>query len=97
MIEVFQAEWCPYSHMVRERLTEHGVDYVTRQVEPEPGDRTQVQEVSGQSSIPVVVLEDGTVLSGETEDIVRELTDRLDAWEHEEQHIETARAHGVRV
>ena len=28
MIQVFQAEWCPYSKMLRQRLTELGVDYV---------------------------------------------------------------------
>src|SRR3712207_6471461 len=97
MIEVFQAEWCPYSHLVRERLTELGVDYVARQVEPKPRDRDRLEEISGQRSIPVVVLEDGTVLSGETEDIVRELTERLEPWEHEDAHRDTARAHGVRV
>jgi glutaredoxin 3 len=97
MIELYQAEWCPFSHVVRERLTELGVDYVTRQVEPSQGDRDKLEEISGQRSIPVVVLEDGTVLAGETEDIVAELTERLDAWPYEDAHRETARAHGVRV
>ncbi len=27
MIQVFQAEWCPYSSMLRQRLTELGVDF----------------------------------------------------------------------
>jgi hypothetical protein len=31
MIELFQAEWCPYSSAVRERLTELGIDLVARQ------------------------------------------------------------------
>ena len=39
MLELFQAEWCPYSHRVRQRLTELGVDFVARQVEAEPDDR----------------------------------------------------------
>jgi glutaredoxin len=30
MIELYQAEWCPHSHHVRQRLTEHGVDFVAR-------------------------------------------------------------------
>ena len=97
MIEVHQAEWCPYSRMVRERLTELGIDYIARQVEPSQDDRDRLQEVSGQRSIPVVVLEDGEVLSGETEDIVAELTRRFDAWPHEDAHREQARAHGMRV
>lgn len=93
MLQLFQAEWCPYSAMVRERLTELGVDYVTRQVEPRAAQRTKLVEVSGQDSIPVVVLEDGTVLSGETEAIVDALTERFDAWEWEAGHAEQARAH----
>ena len=32
MLELWQTEWCPASHRVRERLTELGVDYLTRQV-----------------------------------------------------------------
>ena len=68
MIQVFQAEWCPYSHMVREKLTELGVDYVIRQVEPYPEQRTALAEATGQNTIPAVVLEDGTVLAGDTEE-----------------------------
>jgi glutaredoxin 3 len=66
VIELYQAEWCAHSHRVRERLTQLGVDYVARQVETEPDDRTQLQELSGQTGIPVLVAE-GTVLSDEDE------------------------------
>jgi glutathione S-transferase len=93
VLQLFQAEWCPYSSMVRERLTELGVDYVIRQVEPRPADRARLREVSGQDSIPVVVLEDGTVLSGDTDAIVAALDERLDAWEWESGHADQARAH----
>lgn len=93
MLQLFQAEWCPYSAMVRERLTELGVDYVTRQVEPHPPERAKLVEVTGQDSIPAVVLEDGTVLAGETAQILDALTDRFDAWEWEAGHAEQARAH----
>jgi hypothetical protein len=33
MIELYQAEWCPHSHPVRQRLTELGLDFVARQNE----------------------------------------------------------------
>ena len=95
MIEVYQAEWCPYSRLVREKLTELGVDFIARQVEPRPRDRHKVVELSGQHRIPVVVLEDGRVLSGESEDIVAALDDLLPHWEWEAQHIDQADAHGV--
>jgi glutaredoxin len=93
MLELYQAEWCPFSSMVRERLTELGVDYVIRQVEPHPSERDKLEEISGQRTIPVVVLEDGTVLSGDTEDTLAALDERLDGWAHEEGHVAQARAH----
>jgi glutaredoxin 3 len=95
MIQVYQAEWCPYSHLVREKLTELGVDFVARQVEPNPRDRTGLKELSGQRGIPVVVLEDGRVLSGESEQIVAFLDRELPHWEHEAGHVAQADAHGV--
>ena len=96
MIQVYQAEWCPYSHLVREKLTELGVDFVCRQVPPNPRQRLELEELSGQRSIPVVVLEDGRVLSGETNKIVAVLDAELPRWEHEAGHIAQADAHGVR-
>ena len=80
MIQVFQAEWCPYSHQVREKLTELGVDYVLRQVEPYPEQRAALVEATGQSSIPAVVLEDGEVLAGDTAATVRALGERFEPW-----------------
>lgn len=53
MISLYQAEWCPFSSAVRQRLTELGVDFVARQVEPEEGERTEVGE------IPTLVTDDG--------------------------------------
>ncbi len=64
MIQVFQAEWCPYSSMLRQRLTELGVDYVIRQVAPDPPDRDALVDATGGDSIPALVLEDGSVLTG---------------------------------
>jgi len=93
MIEVYQAEWCPFSAVVRERLTELGVDFVARQVAPTRPERTALVEKTGQDGIPAVVLEDGTVLAGDTEDILAQLDRRLDPWEHQEGHIAQFRAH----
>ena len=31
-MELYQAEWCPHSHKVRQRLTELGIDFTARQV-----------------------------------------------------------------
>jgi glutathione S-transferase len=55
MIELYQAEWCPHSHRVRERLTELGLDFVARQVASDPGERAQMQQATGNHSIPTLV------------------------------------------
>ena len=96
MIQLFQAEWCPYSSRVRQRLTELGVDYVIRQVAPQSEDRDALREATGDDGIPAVVLDDGTVLGGDTSEIIAELEVRLGEgrgpdWEN--GHDEQARAH----
>jgi glutathione S-transferase len=79
MVQLFQAEWCPFSHLVRQRLTELGVDFVARQVEPNPEDRHTLHEETGERSIPVIVFDDGAVVGGETEDILTALDERYAA------------------
>ena len=78
MITLWQAEWCPYSSAVRERLTELGIDFVARQVEPSEEHRTQVDE------IPTLELEDGTRIAG-TRPILDYLT-KLEPWQWEGDH-----------
>ncbi|MEJ7793783.1 MAG: glutaredoxin domain-containing protein [Gaiellaceae bacterium] len=67
MIELYQAEWCPHSHRVRQRLTELGFDFVARQFAVEPAERSELERVSGRRSIPTLVLDDGSVLGGDEE------------------------------
>ena len=43
MLTLFQSEWCPFSAAVRQRLTELGLDFVARQVEPWPAQRHEVE------------------------------------------------------
>ena len=66
MLELWQTEWCPASRRVRERLTELGVDYVTRQVPVEKEQRTALQRQTGSDTIPALVLEDGSPSSART-------------------------------
>jgi glutathione S-transferase len=61
MIELYQAEWCPHSHKVRQRLTELGLDFVARQVAAEKDERPDEME------IPTLVTERREVFSGEDE------------------------------
>ncbi len=47
MIQLYQAEWCPFSHRVRAKLTELGVPYQTINVAAEGQERTEVEELTG--------------------------------------------------
>jgi glutaredoxin len=89
VLELYQAEWCPHSHLVRERLTELGVPYLAHPVAADPAGRDEMRESTGSDTIPVAVLDDGTILSGEAEDIARELgrrfQERPDANRHREK------------
>jgi glutathione S-transferase len=64
MIELYQAEWCPFSSLVRERMTELGVPFVARPVPVRHPDREELRRVTGQEEIPAMVLDDGTTLAG---------------------------------
>ncbi len=62
-LELWQTEWCPASHRVRQRLTELGLAYVVRQVPVERADRAALVAATGQDSIPALVA-DGEVVAG---------------------------------
>lgn len=66
-MELWQAEWCPHSHRVRQRLTELGLDVLLRQVPAEREDRDAMEEATGRREIPTLVGDDGAVLTGEEE------------------------------
>ncbi len=76
MLELYQAEWCPFSHLVRERLTELGLPFVARQVQPDPDERDEMQRATGSNVIPVLVAEDGTAVAGDAREIVDWLSAR---------------------
>ena len=55
MIQLYQAEWCPFSHRVRAKLTELGVPYQAINVAAEGQERTKVKELTGSTAIPILV------------------------------------------
>ncbi len=65
MLQLFQTEWCPSSRRVRQRLTELGVDYITRQVPVEKQERKALRRVAGSDVIPTLVLDDAAPIVGE--------------------------------
>lgn len=94
MIELYQAEWCPYSHAVRQRLTELGVPFVARQVAADGDARDEMRAAVGTDEIPVLVLDDGTRVDGEADEIIARLDslyeERSDVDEHRRKAAEHA-------
>lgn len=66
MLELWQAEWCPYSHQVRLRLTELGLPFVARQIPLDREARDELERATGTRSIPTLVDREA-VLSGSDE------------------------------
>jgi glutathione S-transferase len=64
MLELYQAEWCPSSRRVRQRLTELGLDYVSRQVAARRDARIALRAVVGADTIPALRLENGAAIVG---------------------------------
>lgn len=93
MLQLYQAEWCPYSHRVRQRLTELGVDFVAKQVPAEPDDRRELRRLSGDTAIPVLAADDGEIVK-QPDEIIAWLDERFafrpDAEAHRRKAIEEA-------
>jgi glutaredoxin 3 len=54
-MRLYQAEWCPFSHRVRAKLTELGIDYELVNVSASAKKREELEEVAGTKAIPVLV------------------------------------------
>jgi glutathione S-transferase len=63
-LELWQTEWCPASHRVRQRLTELGLSFIAHQVPVERSARSELQAATGETAIPVLVAE-RRVIGGE--------------------------------
>jgi glutathione S-transferase len=89
-MDLYQAEWCPHSHKVRQRLTELGLDFTARQVPAEPDDRAAMVHATGTNEIPVLVTDDGEMLEGE--DAILPWLERFDEREDAGAHRAKARS-----
>lgn len=76
MLELYQAEGCPYSERVREALTDLGVSYVAHNPRTHGGDvrneqtHRELTELGGQDQIPFLVDANRGVTLYESDDIV---------------------------
>jgi glutathione S-transferase len=96
MLALYQAEWCPFSSRVRQRLTELGVSFAAVPVPAERIDREEMRRKVGTDEIPALLLEDGTAITGDADEIIawlnEQYTERADADEHRRQAEEHDRA-----
>ena len=68
LLEVYQFEGCPFCSKVRSKMTELEIDFIARQVDK--NDRTRVEEISGQTNVPVLVDPNTDTTMPESDDIV---------------------------
>jgi glutathione S-transferase len=70
-IELYKLTGCPYCAKVERKLDELDLEYVEHEVPPAHSERTEVQELSGQARVPVLVDEEhGVDALPESDDIV---------------------------
>jgi glutaredoxin len=92
-IELYQAEWCPHSARVRQRLTELGVSFVARPVPADRADREELRRKAGTDAIPVLVLDDETVLTGDADELIAVLDERFSERADASAHRAQAASH----
>jgi len=86
MLTLYQAEWCPFCHRVRQVLTELELTYTCVNVPLQRGDRAQVRELSGQEVVPV--LKDGRKVIVGSDDIIAHLRATYPAPDDADGHAE---------
>jgi glutathione S-transferase len=90
-LKLWQTEWCPASHRVRQRMTELGLTYLVHQVPVERDDRAELANSTGQQSIPALVA-DGEVIVGEDAIVTHLNTQFAETPEAEQQRAKAAKA-----
>ena len=84
MLTLYQAEWCPYCHRVRQVLTELGLTYLTVNVAASRDGRAELLAIADQDSIPVLV--DGDKIYGDSDQIIEYLRATYPKPEDAEEH-----------
>jgi len=76
-LELYKLPGCPYCAKVETKLDELGLDYVEHEVPSSHGDRDEVEAVSGQTGVPVLVdTDNGVEGMPESDDIVEYLDEQ---------------------
>jgi len=73
-LTLYELDGCPYCAKVKTKLADLGVEYDSVMVPRSHGERTEVEAVSGQTGVPVLVDEaNGVEGMAESDDIVEYL------------------------
>jgi glutathione S-transferase len=94
-MELYQAEWCPYSAKVRQRFTELGVSFVARPVPAERADREEMRRKTGTDEIPALLLDDGTAVTGDADALIAYLDEHFSERADADAHREKAQEHAA--
>ncbi len=86
MIRLYQLERCPWCAAVRQGLANVGVDYEIVEVTRDRATRNEVQDLTGQPIVPVLV--DGDTVVWDSRRIVRYLYSTYDAAAREQSIAE---------
>ena len=74
---LYELEGCPYCAKVKNKLAELDLDYESEMVPRSHAERTEVEAVSGQTGVPVLVDEENDVEGmAESDDIVAYLEEQ---------------------
>lgn len=87
-MKLYQAEWCPFSHRVRAKLTELSVNYEIVNVSASAKKRAELEELAGTKAIPVLV--DGEKIITDSDEAISYLEQKyeVDPQELELHHRE---------
>jgi glutaredoxin 3 len=73
-LELYELEGCPYCAKVKNKLADLGLEYDSHTVPRSHSERTEVEEISGQTGVPVLVdHEHGVEGMPESDDIIEYL------------------------
>lgn len=89
MLTLYQVEWCPYCHIVRQAMTELGLTYITVNVPARREERAELVALTDQAAVPA--LQDGDRLVIGTGDIVEYLHAMYPAPEDAADHAASGR------
>lgn len=89
MLTLYQVEWCPYCHIVRQAMTELGLTYITVNVPARREERAELVALTDQAAVPA--LRDGDRLVAGAGDIVEYLRTTYPAPEDAADHAASGR------